>query len=80
VAAEEATTGAVMLVEKWATLLAHAQTRKSSWPHGKRRKWPRTKVHRRRRQRRRRGVEVPVAVTRKAAMEAEVEENKRASV
>jgi len=73
-------TGAVMLVEKWATLLARAQTRKRSWPHGKRRKRPRTKAQSRRRRRRRRGAEVPMAVARKAATEAEVEENNRASV
>jgi len=77
---EEATTGAVMLVEMWATLVARAQSRKRSWPHRLTRRRPRTRVQRRRRKRRRRGVEVQVAAARKAATEAEVEENNTASV
>jgi len=80
VVVEEATTSAVKLVKNWAILPMRAQTRRRSWPHGKRGKWPWRKAQRRKRKRRRRGAEDAVVVTRKAATEAEVKETKRVSV
>jgi hypothetical protein len=73
-------TGAVMHVAKCATQPEHAQIKKRSWPHGEKGNQPRIRrALIRKRRGKKRGTEAPVVVARKAATEAEVEENNRAS-